>query len=294
VPPGDKEIIHSILRVAPHLHKLTSYQDGGAAQPWGRALGSTLSISFEELACFSGPSLYELWGINMQSPDLESNAQEALSPQVFQHFSKLRILEWICDRVFQTELEQIPTTALSSLEKLCVSSNHDSFVSVLSHMELPSLRRLMFAGFFASGLQLLLTRHGAKLEELELEKDSMRRDTLDKCPRLKKLFICGASGMEGKLFTCKYKHTSLMYIHIGSISRRHNEKRWKSFFTYFAFDEFPALTEIQIEGITWPTNEHEISKSLWVGWSESLMKRGIKLTDKSGRAWRPRLKNRTR
>jgi hypothetical protein len=69
----------------------------------------------------------------------------------------------------------------------------------------------------------------------------------------------------------------------------------------------PALREIQVPILRWPTTEYvlvlwhhvafvdydrrrEISKSPWIQCAEKLLSRGIALQDANGKHWTPRLK----
>ncbi|KAJ6556631.1 hypothetical protein DFH09DRAFT_1365612 [Mycena vulgaris] len=52
----------------------------------------------------------------------------------------------------------------------------------------------------------------------------------------------------------------------------------------------PALREVCIPSLKWPTTEREITNNVWVEGAEILLARGIKLTDDPGTGWRPRLK----
>ncbi|TRM58465.1 hypothetical protein BD626DRAFT_586120 [Schizophyllum amplum] len=60
------------------------------------------------------------------------------------------------------------------------------------------------------------------------------------------------------------------------------------------FSAFHALAEVHDPHCVWPTHEREINVSCWVRRSEALGAGGIRLVDKDGKSWIPRLKNRVR
>ncbi|KAJ7058212.1 hypothetical protein C8F01DRAFT_1149979 [Mycena amicta] len=67
------------------------------------------------------------------------------------------------------------------------------------------------------------------------------------------------------------------------------ERNWSVFLETFNVNTFPSLKEVVLPCIKWPTNEHEIAKSLWVDAAERLLDAGVQLLDEEGVGWRRRL-----
>ncbi|KAJ6540737.1 hypothetical protein B0H19DRAFT_1269283 [Mycena capillaripes] len=100
---------------------------------------------------------------------------------------------------------------------------------------------------------------------------------------------------EAQTFTVSYpaKHHALEKFMVTKTAARlkvDEEAEWDRFFGLIDPVYFPTVREIQMEQFVWPTTERAISQSLWVKWAEQILKNGIKVTEKAGTHWRPRLK----
>lgn len=97
------------------------------------------------------------------------------------------------------------------------------------------------------------------------------------------------------------------------ITKKAEASEWEDFFAGLdgRIGHVPALHELRVLACEWPTtecvlrisqrgvfkrfwadamNRHGITKSLWVKWAETLLERGIKLVNKTGVEWHPRLR----
>lgn len=153
-------------------------------------------------------------------------------------------------------------------------------------------------------LEKLLQRCGKTLCELRFSgalKTCVDLNVFNNCPSLQLLTIQGKAydplKVEdlARLFTSPRRHVSLAKIHFasdvyyGSVSGLHDVRNA----AVISFSAFPALKELQVDNCVWPHNERQLKKGpdKWVETSERLLKDfGIKLTDKSGAHWIPRLK----
>ncbi|KAF7338898.1 F-box domain-containing protein [Mycena sanguinolenta] len=257
----------------------------------------------------AGATLEEMSGISL-APPVIGNASR--SPAVLAKFTALKILTWYISSSSQmppffSSTGTVPTHALPALEFLTLKS--PDTLPVFSQMQLPSLRRVSMnirASMFprASGLITdFLRAHGAKLLTLRTEHpvfDDVALLTL--CPNIT-TFGCrvgakadfsvkdlGVSKMDEA-----FKHiclTTLLLNRYADSSKTREDQAWTEIFAELeaALERFPALREIRSMSYEWPTTEHAISRSVWVQAAESLLKRDIKLKDKTNAEWHPRLK----
>ncbi|KAJ7465292.1 hypothetical protein FB451DRAFT_1263206 [Mycena latifolia] len=241
---------------------------------------------FSDLAKFSGPTLVRLEGIYV------TKASKLEKPSLFSLFPRISSLSAAFKAPFNETLSLIPSGALATLERLTLSSFHESLVVVLSHMDLLSLRHAAFPNDHA-GLRAFLEKHGDKLLTLTVSLECTRRiNVFDLCPVVVDLTVnCGNGIPDPANFTSTSERMSLETITFTTEGRlRGVEKKWGTFFQSLNIRTFPALQQISVPCITWPTTEHDISKSLWVKWAEELLDRNVKLVDRNGVGWRRRLK----
>ncbi|KAJ7651233.1 hypothetical protein FB45DRAFT_1078824 [Roridomyces roridus] len=214
--------------------------------------------------------------------------RQRISTEAFDLLAKtaghsLRELSATMDSVSASSLKSF--TALRVLEiggfKLCVSPTGfppDALKTLHTlHIHCAVLGSIL--GIFASASKLVQV-HGQKLQYLTI--DSPREfPVLYLCPNLLELEILADCDLV-KL-TPRVPHNSLFKIIVQFVPTTIKEME---------FDPamFPALREIQIRDLKWPTNERDISKSRIVPLAESLFQRNIKLTNDEGKHWVPRLK----
>ncbi|KAJ7490955.1 hypothetical protein FB451DRAFT_1552517 [Mycena latifolia] len=225
-------------------------------------------------------------------------AHQRVSPAVFGNLAQLQILEWKCDTSFDFNLG-IPNDAFSNLEELRIWSADLSFLTALSRMKLPALRRL----FLSADIILVtefLQAHGRKLMELQIRPrtvETITANLFELCPNLNRvtiLFSYSDTPPVPDIFSSpQTARCSVQKIRF-SLRIWSGDKgdvaKWGAFFTGFEPTHLPNLHEIEFPCFEWPTSERNIAKSYWVRWAENLLKHNINLTDRNGMKWRPRLK----
>ncbi|KAJ7151715.1 hypothetical protein C8R46DRAFT_1122897 [Mycena filopes] len=295
-PPEAEEQLLAILPLLDGLVSLTgAFYNPAAYPPQPQSYHDPLSLpwtAFQALGSAAGATLRRLC-VHVVHP------VGPQSPLALEPFRALRSLEW--KSLVEFNLETVPVltpAALANLECISLVEYHPSFLDVLAAAELPSLRRLFFHTAVAQSADGLLERHGRKLTELVIvNTDPGDVNVLDACPELPLLFCCVHTMDEDfalpspKLFTPKQPHRRLTKIVLDPlISSRKSEQTMTKFIRALDSTLLPALREIQVFQLYWPTTEREIAKSLWIGSAEYLLAKDIKLTDGHGRHWTPRLK----
>ncbi|KAJ7433547.1 hypothetical protein FB451DRAFT_1313700 [Mycena latifolia] len=267
--------------------------------------------AFEILANRAGSSLREF------SMPIEG-CRNAL-PTVFGQLAALRSLDWKSCASINCNPEHAPSDGLPNLTELLIWELDPSFLTSLSMMKLPSLRRLVLSAFVmesghisipssinVSEFEIFFQTHGSKLTDLNLPYRAMwqlKLNIFEACPNLNVVSFQFRTGMDStrrdipdaKHF-CSHKsdHRSLakIYINFPSIfmdNLKLEFTNWGKFFATFDPKCLPNLREIQVNRFQWPRTERDISKSCWVEWAEILLRHNIYLTDESGKNWRPRL-----
>ncbi|KAJ7465145.1 hypothetical protein FB451DRAFT_1262775 [Mycena latifolia] len=216
-----------------------------------------------------------------------------VSPDILSQLPRLRCFTWNSEIVFKTAPELISGGTFDALVDLSLEAFDPSFLTVLTLLELPSLRIVTFSANSTGG-NLFFEKHSKKLLELTVSIPQIDSHTpiLRHCPSLTVLGISSDSKSIPRELS--EKHACLERIVFKSpkyFSLRQGQKaKFDAFFSHIDRTQFPALREIQHPGCTWPTTEHEISKSHWVTWAETLLEHNIHLVDEKGGRWRPRLK----
>ncbi|KAF8211720.1 hypothetical protein K438DRAFT_2041169 [Mycena galopus ATCC 62051] len=238
--------------------------------------------TFEVLAKCSGSTLRELSG--------SIRPKEQAFATIFANFVALRTMQWSSGTSFL--LTNIPEDGLENLEDLHVSSGNISFLTVLSQMKLKSLRRVVL--YDAS--EIFLKAHGPKLTELDIpykEVQFFSTKIFELCPNLRSISLTsrdGAPAVEDLYSTQAVLSLAKITLRMGFWTRdKAVIASWDTFFLNFEPKCLPNLHEISTNCCVWPKSEREITKSCWVRWAEVLHKRGIDLTDRAGKKWRPRL-----
>ncbi|KAJ7056000.1 hypothetical protein C8F01DRAFT_375368 [Mycena amicta] len=186
---------------------------------------------------------------------------------------------------------------------------------VLTKFDLPNLKRLSIRGsntirVYSSPphvgemeLALFLNKHGSKLIGLATDSDSPlvnRASLLVFCPNITS-FECKMDEKTCHLGTAPpaapstFQHAHIEKLEVKlAMWQPKAEKSWDAIISSKDFQDaltrLPALREIRIFEAVWPTVEREIAKSAYVKWAETLSARGIKVADKAGKEWHPRLK----
>ncbi|KAJ7164707.1 hypothetical protein C8R43DRAFT_946501 [Mycena crocata] len=240
--------------------------------------------ALNDLGKYSGSTLVRLEGLQVKSSKLED-------PSLFSLFPRVRSLSLGLKVSFNTTSTSIPSSALASLEQITVSNFEVSLIVILSEMDLPALRHAMFPHEKVD-LTPFLRKHGTKLQTLSVYLRFPRLIVFDLCPALVDLIvICGPLVPHSSTFVPVAAHTSLETITFKiDVRVRGAERKWGPFLKSFSASPFPALRQISLPCIVWPTTEHDIGKSSWVKCAEELLDRNVKLVDAKGVGWRRRLK----
>ncbi|KAF8208605.1 hypothetical protein K438DRAFT_1812546 [Mycena galopus ATCC 62051] len=240
----------------------------------------TLKV-FSDLAKHRGSTLQRLEGL------LVTKSANIGDPAVFSKFINIRSLS-LGFKVSFSACTSLPSTALATLEELKLTNFDTSHMTVFSHMDLPALRHASFP-IDNAGLGPFLTKHGSKLRTLTVVLGTHRLLRLfDACPALVDLtVICGHAIPSASFYLSS---VNLETITFTADRVRGAERKWAVFFDSFHVDPFPALRQILVPCVRWPTTEHDIEKSHWVRWAERLLNRDVKLVDINGVGWRRRLR----
>ncbi|KAJ7106439.1 hypothetical protein C8R43DRAFT_1140562 [Mycena crocata] len=170
----------------------------------------------------------------------------------------------------------------------------------LSKMGLPSLRYLTVRwerfGAIKDTLAQFLRCHGKTLVEMVVPPLSLE------LPKQTVTFELGDS-YDPYFLCCDTPHKSLRKITVCSLDRTEYSSAIYVFYlslpaysiAYSAlesidFDKFPALQEIHLDWLCWPRSEQETSGNRWVKLAESLLERNMRMTDRDGNHWTPRVK----
>ncbi|KAJ7683888.1 hypothetical protein B0H17DRAFT_1333146 [Mycena rosella] len=233
----------------------------------------------------AGDTLTELLGFEFHETGFKPE-----SPAIFERFRALRSLAWdggyrpILTSYFFIKTDLVPKGGLPALESLRLNSREA--LDVLAEMELPSLRRVSFQVRGGWGVPFL-EKHGPKLEEMAVKDTKIgRRSVLEFCPRMT-LLSPDLDPYDEDPFGLA---TLVLYKEVQS-SKGKEQQDWARFFARLDLARFPALREVRVTACEWPkASAHAISKNAWVKLAETLLPRGVYLTDSAGTPWRPRLK----
>ncbi|KAJ7242857.1 hypothetical protein B0H12DRAFT_1236603 [Mycena haematopus] len=246
---------------------------------------STVNVTlkvFSDLAKHRGSTLVRLEGLHITK---STNLGDAA---VFSKFTNIRSLS-LGFKVSFAPSTYVPPSTLATLEQLKLTNFDPSLMAIFSQMDLPALRHASFP-IDNAGLGPFLTKHGSKLRTLTVILGTHRLLRLfDACPAVVDLTVICASGIPSASFYSS--SSSLETITFTTDGRmRGAERKWASFFDSLQIDTFPALRQISVPCIRWPTTEHDIEKSLWVKWADRLLNHDVRLVDSGGISWRRRLK----
>ncbi|KAJ7651168.1 hypothetical protein FB45DRAFT_889826 [Roridomyces roridus] len=203
-----------------------------------------------------------------------------LSASLFESFSALHTLDIEGTGLRATTLG-LPSQALNSLHTLKVWCN-PSILPVFEDMSLESLRSFSFVREDPSSF---IKIHGPKLLHIEGIRSARDSGVLDLCPNLVDIDISDLDGWNFVDITPNNPHNSLTTIVASVMPGGTCEEEFNQ-------EMFPALREIHITQLGWPTTEQAILESEVVPVAEYFLQRNIKLTSKEGKAWVPRLQSR--
>ncbi|KAF7360686.1 F-box domain-containing protein [Mycena venus] len=282
--PTPTDEIQTVLFIhTPHLTRLVL--DGGVRMDWG---------VFRALAECTGASLVELSAC--VSPQKDASGELDPDPAVLCRFTALRSLVWGYSTVkFPSDAKV--SGVLPALEFLHLKS--ESLYPTLTALELPSIRRAKLCGD-AEALSFLAA-HGKKISELAMFRPTFNR-VVALCPNLCtfdiRLGIPRGEPHPFKVFAQTWSYppqhhalTKLVLAKYPQDRKADEDGEWDMILSPLEPSHLPTLRELQVLQCKWPAaNEHAIAQSGWVKRAEKLLKHGIKLMDKDGVHWRPRLK----
>ncbi|KAJ7495054.1 hypothetical protein FB451DRAFT_1076827 [Mycena latifolia] len=278
----DKDEVQTpLFSHTPRLTRLVG--DHGASMDWPtfRALAETAGATLVELSVCLVP---------------QKGTPEVPDPGVFARFTALRSLEWHGRLDAPVAGGEGVNSGFPALESLDLRSVSTEFDTALAAMELPALRSVV-ASSIADVSPLLLAKHGSKLRSLQLFRPNVP-EVLRLCPNLRALNMrLGIFQVEAlKVFTLSFppRHHALEHVVLDKVKeqrRADEEEEWTTILSTLDPAHFPAFRELQIAQCEWPSTERAIAHNMWVGWADKLWPYGIKVTDKTGKHWRPRLKS---
>ncbi|KAJ7716225.1 hypothetical protein DFH07DRAFT_947635 [Mycena maculata] len=219
----------------------------------------------------TGPSLQEI-SIGLRSSPVPVS--------MFTRFTELRVLEL---QAYYTEFtsSSIHGNMLGNLHTLRIVQPNESLLNAFSMMGLESLQNLSlpYSTTHSPAVVKFLKAHGSHVLH---GKFGHNVHLIDLCKN--RIDIEFDDDLGPAQFTCETPHESLTKMTAPGLKD-------PTTINLDTFDMFPALREIYLLHFTWPTTEREISKSKAVPFAESLLEKNIKLIDKSGKHWVPRVKS---
>ncbi|KAF7314060.1 F-box domain-containing protein [Mycena chlorophos] len=275
--------------------------------------------AFAKLGLVCGASLLSL-GVNLQegvagTPAGRPSESKMLDPACFARFRALRTLHWRSPVAFTSKTTPTRISELeSALPQLHTIEIHDAdntFLEVLTIMKLPALREVHLRhGTVHTHCQSFLQKHGPKLTLLDIPLAMLGElEDYDFASNLTTLRVA-CFGENSRLLGPKIlqrKHdsgtgifTSVPRVEtivlsarwngIGTVAGQKALTQWTAYIAELDFVLLPSLTEISLPGMTWPTTERDIAKSLWVVAAEHIHEHKVSISDRQRVKWRPRLK----
>ncbi|KAL1658866.1 hypothetical protein GGF50DRAFT_131437 [Schizophyllum commune] len=245
------------------------------------APGRMSSASFKNLLRKRGRFLVEISGFRVMGSGV-------LPAASFAELVNVHTFYWHSSVKVNMRQYVPPPECFRSLRALwCTGVN--SFLKLLEACELPSLR-VLWISKVGESTKPFFEKHGGKLEELKIMDVSPdTSDVLDLCPNLTLLRLQSVG--ESTTLYCNAPHQKLVQIHIddGTVGQK-----WDPFFMSISRDNLPMLREIIVDSFDYPKTEQDIRKNVWVERAETLLEEDIRLVDRRGLHWVPRLELVTR
>ncbi|CAK5263985.1 unnamed protein product [Mycena citricolor] len=273
-------------------HGLLEMDMGSLDLPW---------TVLEVLARHSGSTLEEC--ALLLAPPSDGDKAATLKPLA--RLVKLRRLVWCCLAPFSTEMHN---DALVKVEEISIIESDESFLSLLSQLQLNSLRKVTLIGLNAQ-YETFLRIHGHKLQELTVcfrVLDTFSMALCSMCPNLRVLILQAKDTifnydrvtpcppeLEDLVSETPFAHLTKIVIRPGQHDfkpKEYEENGWPDFLNALEPHWFPSLRDLELTFFHWPTQERDIKKCFWAKSAESLAKHGLNVVDGDGNRWRARLK----
>ncbi|KAJ7503392.1 hypothetical protein B0H11DRAFT_2274054 [Mycena galericulata] len=218
--------------------------------------------------------------------ELSGYIDSTISSSSFAHFSELRVLELRANHL--TKVTPSASHSMKMLHTLRAEGNYISFLEVFTPMRLESLHTFSLPRYAFGNTTVVhkfLRAHGDKLLHIAIggipdEDNDGDFNVFDICKSLVDVEFHGECDVVQ--LSPETSHESLAKIVANELPKNLEDLN---------FDMFPALREIHINRLEWPTTERGIFKSKVVPFAESLLEKDIKLMDSAGKHWIPRVKS---
>ncbi|KAJ7159491.1 hypothetical protein C8R46DRAFT_1108424 [Mycena filopes] len=253
--------------------------------------------SLQALGKSRGSTLHELHlDFSKKPTGRGSKAKSAVSidPSLLAPFAALNYISWAAHPKYSFSDPAPGFTILAAVESLDVTESQSSapFLGLCLHLPLPALREVILKTTNVPATTSFLRKHGPKLTTLTVQLAALTQVRLfDLCPNLARLEVVfdHKATLPADFISCAAPHTALEYICFGApYVSRSLESALKTNFSNLVTDasavspRFPALKEIRLDAIEWPTSEHAARKNKWIPLAKMLLPAGIKLTDSGG------------
>ncbi|KAJ7630304.1 hypothetical protein FB45DRAFT_915139 [Roridomyces roridus] len=221
----------------------------------------------------------------------------ATNPAVLAPFITLKHLHWSSARQFCFSMPTGSFTAIPNLVSLkvqdCAPSVLDFFTRLsFDHLRIVDLREVTQV---ASAVAFV-RRHGSKLIKISATLEILvPAKVFDVCANLETAgVLCPTSKVPARriipndFFTYTVPHSKLTKIQLDYPGHLQQDSNLTRVFQALDTSHFPALKSICMPRVSWPKSEKQVAKNDYVGFSELLRPKGIKLTDEHGLGWAPR------
>ncbi|KAH6909302.1 hypothetical protein BKA70DRAFT_1562148 [Coprinopsis sp. MPI-PUGE-AT-0042] len=240
-------------------------------------------------------------GIDLDEDDEDSDMELSRITGILGRFRELRSLT-LCSgghthKPGSDTRIMLPRDAFPKVERLRMSNNsllNSSFIGSLVDVELPSLKHAILRAVDNGGFDMIQTvlpffqAHGHKVRYLN--SPSVTGYMFCVLPNLTEWEI--VNDMSGKYnFNFLDKFPKVRYAMKSIKFTSYGLDPLSELLFSVDLTPFRALETVQItKGLVWPTNQRDIDKSMWVKTAERMQKWNIKVLDRTGKAWIPRLK----
>ncbi|KAF5356187.1 hypothetical protein D9756_004307 [Leucocoprinus leucothites] len=280
------ECLHKVLASTPNLRRFSTHLGFGG---WSTSSVYTFDMrALEILAETAGPRLVDL-RIYLRRPS------PSPTPEVFYEFTALRHLNISSSAVFTYQEASLRKQALPKLESLTCSMASNTFLLLLSILDLPEIHTARFPLMDkCEGAITFLRNHGHKLTTLECG-FLPGICIFDACPNLITFELPEEKPgfATAEFFYSSEKHSlGTLHIKTRGVQRAAEKERFK-YLGNLNLSMFTSLRHVQVDKCQWPTTEKEIKKSHWITWAERLQELyNIDIVSETGQRWVPRLKPR--